>query len=799
MPSRALGKLCGAGLVMGLAFAAVVAALQVVGEGTGQAAVAPRPPPLLPPGADPYNPPFALEGGSGPAIGDGLRTAGPGETVTLAGSDFAAGTVFEVFSQARGRAGAVVRLAPDYVGPAAATLALPSSLPVGAMHLLRARSAKGYGPAFAINRTETWWLGPDAAAAGERFAVYGRNLSDPDGSRAAIYLKTAANDGRFLPIVTANPYRVEVRTPALPPGSYEVWAHNGRGGRLGWSGPLTLKIRAAPVWSKHARTVVDVADFGARGDGASDDGAAIEAALDAAERAAPSTLRFGRGVYLSRRSFRAPSGVRWLGVGRDATALRLAARLDAQGFLYAGGDVRDVAFEALTIDADRRVSAQDRALIALGGARIRIADSRLNSWGGETLRITARALVIDRNEITGAGSFLGVSEQVFATGNVFRMTSDAEAAVTSWGGRGLALIGNLLVNADPSRADGSGIGRLFVAQGHFGSVRDAYFSGNETRNAAPRDCAAVDCNKGEQIIFEFGGVALLGRASALSPTTVTIPRLSPAPGATRGDVVIAAGRGAGQRRRVLSIEGHVVTFDRPWTVQPDRTSSQFYVTPVAERAVVYRNRFQGRKTYAAHDSNSTAVLVWGLCFDMVVADNDISRMRHGVMAAATSGTPQDSVSAPFFTLVEGNRIRAVNNGIYTGLTFGYDSHPDVLGGVGNVFRRNDIRDVAHIGLATDLWDSRGGDVIAPVFERNRVLGAPYGMVTGLKLIWAGRLFRSVPSGRGRLLGAGLRGNVFVRGPLLSPGSIGYWAGRGVLWSTRGDRWSGFRAGNGPAP
>jgi polygalacturonase len=246
----------------------------------------------------------------------------------------------------------------------------------------------------------------------------------------------------------------------------------------------------------------------------------------------------------------------------------------------------------------------------------------------------------------------------------------------------------------------------------------------------------------------------------------------------------------------VSSEGGNIRLDRAWDVLPDLASSLFFVTPTASHAVIYRNRFQGRPTYAAHDSDSTAVLVWGLCYDMVVAENDISRMRHGIMVAATSGTRGDSVSAPFFVLVRDNRISEGNNGIYTGLTFGYDTDRAVTGGLGNVFRGNLITRMTHIGIAVDTWDSAGGDANAVVFERNTLADLPYGVVSGLKLIWTGTDFRPTPRSGTRLRQMVLHGNRIERGDQPLAGSIGFRSDTFQHWLDVQSAWTGFADGNG---
>lgn len=750
---------------------------------------------LLPPDAGSYDPPLGATDPVGGAIAEGLHSAAPGEIVTLAGAFTPGRTSFEVFGQSSAGDAMATSVAPLRISDGTAAIMLPAALPTPSVYLIWPKTDGRRGAPFAVNQTEAWWVGPSRVAAGQRFAIYGRNLGG-GSENPHVYMVSPEGGGEWLPVRGADAYRIELDAPSRPRGEYALWVHNGAGGRFGWSGPLRLALGHAPP--AFGAAVFDVRRFGAFGDGLHDDGPAIEAAVAAAAARAPATIYFPSGVYASRRSFVAPPGVRWLGDGADRSVLRLVAPLTAPGFLYGIGDRSDVALVSLTVEADERIAEHDRALVVLTGERFSFSRVRLSSWGAMTLKLAGTEIRIAESEIIGAGSFLPTATQLLATNTTFRMTNDGEAALAVWSGRGIAMTGNRLVNADESRADGHGIGRLFVAQPHLGGSRDMYFRDNETVNAAPRDCAAVDCNKGEQILFEFGSVRLQGRASQVSPTGVSFAGELPGDAVGKA-LIVAGGQGLGQRRRIVAREEGALKLDRPWDVLPDPATSLFYVAHVAERAVVHYNRFEGRPTHSQHDSDSTAVLIFGLCFDMVVAANDITRMRHGVMVAATSGTPDDSVSAPFFALIERNRIRDSSNGIYTGLIFGHPSDPQVAGGVGNVFRGNEIAGISHIGLAFDTWDTPGGDFHATVFERNRLVDTPFGVASGLKLVWTDRDFQPTPPAGTQLRQTILHANRIERGFAPKAGSVGFRTDDFQDWLEIANEWRGFEKERVPTP
>jgi polygalacturonase len=693
----------------------------------------PVPEPQLLPGMEPLIPPALAQNPGSPTISEHLRTAGPDETLTLSGDFKPGSTTFEIYAEGAG----VQAIVPLYLDGVAAAIVVPASIPAWSTYLLWPKTGEMRGAPVIVNRTEAWWVGPRMLRPGQPFSVYGRNLSHRNGTTVSyVYMQGEEAPGRWLNVTAVNPYAVTAVIPAVKPGRYEVWIHNGHGGRFGWSGPLAVEVNAAEAQPLPS-AFVDVRRFGAKGDGIADDGEAVQNALDFAAKAAPATVLFPAGEYAIRRALMVPSQVRWLGEGRDRTRIRFAVPLSALGetaMMLAPAPVNDATFEAIEINADGMIDVTNRGMIGFNGSGIQFLDARLRAFGGSTVQMTATGLRFERTDITDTGLFLGDSRQVFFDRNTFRMMGDGEAAVTIWGGREIAFTGNRLENADDKRPDGSGIGRLFVAQGHFGSTMDMFFADNETLNSAPRDCDFVDCNKGEQILWEFGSLNPPLPATAVTADSVTLARLALRSETGPQHVMVLAGRGAGQTREVVRITGNTVVLDRPWTVMPDLATSRFSVDSIAARAVVYRNRFEGRDSFAMHNSNSTAVLVWGSCRDIVIAENQVSKMRRGIMLAATSGTAADGVSAPAFALITRNEVRGGYDGLYTGLAFGFDTDASAYGGFGNVFRRNLVEDMTRVGIALDAWNSKGGAMAVTSFEHNVVRNVQWSLVAALKMI-----------------------------------------------------------------
>jgi polygalacturonase len=756
----------------------------------------PNPEPELPQGVDAFDPPVFPVSPSAPAIAEISRTADHDEVVSMTGVDLDGTTSFDVFSQSpSGREGSVVSIPPLRADDTAATVLLPESLPAWSMYLIRPKRNDAGGKAFAINRTESWWLGPDNAVPGATISAYGRNLAKSNGtSESFIYIKPANGAGGYVTPVSVNPFKVDFKVPDLPAGSYEVWVHNGHGGRFGWSGPLNLAIADQSPWARQDQKMIDVRRFGAKGDGVTDDTAAIEAALTAAASVAPATIHFPAGTYLIDSVLRAPDNVHWLGDGMDATEIRLSKKVS--GSMIVDAD-RNAQFEKLTLNANGNTGSEPLLWIP-SVENLRLQAMRLKAWGAPALEAhDASGLYIDSSELIENGSFYGNSRQIFMTSNRFRMTGYGESVVALWGGREFSMVGNDLANADENRDDGHGIGRFFVAQGHAGSMENMYWGDNVSHQAAPHNCNKVDCNKGEQICFEMVGSDLKDGFKAATANTVSFSSLSASDKAGGQDLVVVGGRGAGQHRRIVSVNDNTATLDKPWNVVPD-SSSRFALAAAASQVAIYNNTFQGRPSYFKHDSDSTAVLLYGNVYDAVVDRNNISQMRHGMMTVALSSA---NGLSPYFLQYSNNTVSDSNSGLYVGTTFTDSGVAGVWGGLGNVYRKNTFNRLAHIGVEFESWGYNGADYNGTVFEGNRFTNLKFGFIDAFQLMWTYTgSFKAPPLYSSRKYNTILYKNVFERGAALGPGSVGFKTLQPKnTWLNVGSTWTGFESGNkGPA-
>ena len=707
----------------------------------------PSPLPTLPAGFTPFAAPDISTGGYAPQIAAYMPTAAADETVPMTGVGFTADTRFELYVQTGASTAATFELDPVVSDNLTAAVTLPAALGAWDLYALWPREGTLKGSPVLLNRTEAWWVGPKLLWPGLKFAVYGRNLSHDNGTTAAwIYLKPAsAQTGRWLVPTAVNPYRVEVELPAVvAPGDYEIWAHNGHGGHFGWSGPLAVQVVARSVWPIDTDPLVNVMDYGAKGDGTTDDAAAIQKTLDAAAAEAPATVYFPAGTYIVSMGFFPPNNVRWLGDGKDSTVIKNATNwnnVDGRIMPIWRNPGMNMEFEQITFDSNGINRGQWEGLIAMRNiTNLRMDNVRLISWGGKVFEIYGQNLHFNQVEMIGRGAWFGWSRQVFVDGCLSGESEDYGQALGTWGGSDYAITNCTFQDADPSRPDGFAGGRMFVTQGHWGSIRNLYFGDNRTMNYAPRP-ERPDLNGGEIILFEMAG-----GANARTPTTATANTVNFAgdnldlDAITAGhgpnvDAMIVKGRGMGQTAHVTHFDAasQTITVSPPWRVVPDG-SSGIVVSAATSKAVVYDNNFEGRDNYAKLETASTAVQPWGSTHDVIIANNTIRHMRGGIRNFSL-GFDKNYLGPMFFNLLTDNQISDCIDGIqiinYHGdhvmNIFGQDStftDPGTIGSTGIIARHNSISNMIDRGLSIDTDYGIGADNDTQTFEHNVLNNVP---------------------------------------------------------------------------
>ncbi len=295
----------------------------------------------------------------------------------------------------------------------------------------------------AINATEAWWVGPNAATRGDTVSVYGRNLTHNAAALAShVYIQQAGAIGTWAEVTAANPYKVDFKVPRdLADGSYQVWVHNGRGGHYGWSGPLSLTINDGMPWTNH---LYNVKSYGAKGDGVTDDEAAIENAVEAAAKDPWSTVYLPAGTYMVSLGFVPPSRVRWRGDGPTKTYIKANAGFvkpvkwtsRAYCLLFAGGNYSNIAVQDLTLDGNGNLNGYlGEAVYLRFDNDVRFTNVTIKAKGYSIADFHGSTRVSFENcDVIGTGLFFGAAKQIAMDNCRVYGTNDANTMLTSWGG-----------------------------------------------------------------------------------------------------------------------------------------------------------------------------------------------------------------------------------------------------------------------------------------------------------------------------------------------------------------------------
>ncbi|MBC7914929.1 MAG: T9SS type A sorting domain-containing protein [Pyrinomonadaceae bacterium] len=649
-----------------------------------------------------------------PVCAEWTRSAGPDESMLITGGEFSRFTGIDQGKDSRfkvyGSNGRFLDASIQHVDNDKAIITLDEDLPRWSMYLIWPRNDAGYGLPIAVNKTDAWWVGPHKANRGNSISVYGRNLTQyNDSTSSFVYIKPVNGMGQWATVTKVNPYKVDFMVPStLSNGEYEVWVHNGHGGEYGWSGPLNLTINDAPVWTA---ITYNIKDFGATGNGLSDDTDAIYRALAAAKLSAGSTVYFPQGVYMISNMLNPANNTQWKGDGTDKTFIKCNASFTAQADAMVYGSVNTFNATDLTFDTNNNYRAIHSSPFFLrGSTNVKLNNIVFSFANYDVWQLdNTTDIFISNCKAIGKISFLGKASQLFIDRCDFYLTNDTELAIHSWGGSGVSMINSTCRdynNTDPNNGAGWGKGRFFVATGNSGSGRNTYIGNNRTYDLTVRENSSVDQNSGEQFLWEGFSANWSGSVASSSGAITNLNSFSETIDKPK-IAVITKGRGLGQSRKLIAVNGSAVTLESPWNVQPD-ASSTIAVGHFADRIVMYNNYIDG-KAYAVSSPNPSAsagIEPYGGVLNFIADRNTISDVR----AAIANWSTQHSkgIDPNYFSFYANNKIIDCRWGIQNGLDM---SRPAETALLGTTFRKNTITSTLQSAIVNTIMS-----IATPVLE-----------------------------------------------------------------------------------
>ncbi len=614
---------------------------------------------------DGFSPSFSGSASSeAPQAAEWTRTAGPDESLILTGYQLSRFSGQEEGKDTRfliyGSGGVTKQARIQRLDGEKAVITLDGSLPSWSMYLVWPGNDAGWGAPMAINKTDAWWVGPDKAQRGGTVSVFGRNLAHGNvegSSNSHVYLKSiSGSSSQWASVVKVNPYRVDFTIPSsLSNGEYEVWVHNGHGGEWGWSSPLKLQVWDGPSWSGHT---INVRDYGAKGDGYSDDAGPVKRAIEAAKNNPGSTIFFPAGTYMFSTLLDAHSNTRWQGEGKDKTILKCSPNFSSP-YAFIFGEPQNFELNDMTIDANKSFHGGTGQPVFLRESEdVHINNVKFNCQNYEPIDVhNTKRVFVTNCEFIGRAFFVGSANQLFIDHSSFKMTNDADMAIYSWGANGLSITNSTcqdLNNANPSDLSGWGKGRFLTGAGNWGSNRNTYLAFNTTNDLSPSRYSP-DQNSGEQLMWEGNTPSWKGNISSATANTVTLNGYN-INEPNKNYLVVIKGKGLGQSRRVVANNGGTVTLDEPWNVIPDG-SSVLTVGPFVDRVAVYKNYLDAKAAAATQAEHVAAAGIepYGGALNFIADNNTLHELRYGTATWSQQWADDQPWSPNYFTMYSNNK------------------------------------------------------------------------------------------------------------------------------------------------
>jgi hypothetical protein len=602
---------------------------------------------------------FGATGTNPPLLFNTTTSASAGDVVSLQGENFGS-TPVVTFDGAPASPLQIV----NRVGTGWLAVQIPSGA-AGAL-VLRIANGTGVSAPIKLNAARPYHLDATRLSPGGAFRLFGRNL------RVAGGVTTLTVDGlpATLDLASSDEHMLVATAPAGLQASAQavVVVDNGNGSgpaRLesatrtvvaGSGDPFALGVGWAAAFSGVASRTVYPASDGriadkARCDGAHDDGAALQQAIDLAAAAGSGVVQLPAGRCLLSGVLTLRSNVVLRGAGKAMTELfqsSVAYPVSAVGVDLAG--IADLTVTNAAADGD--------GLLMKNSSRVFLSNLRVKLGSSSQLYLSDNVDFVVRNsdfQQDGNRNQQGPYTLNNSAGVVF------ENNTTTWTTGAPAFVrlhdSHVHANRFTRNAANQNVGGAV----HSMAIDFAYRSSivGNTFDVAGGPILATDRNDGETILSEAGGAQRtenLGTVASATPLTLTDPGntllMDPfGTGVTPETyrVAIVAGKGAGQMRRVVSYAAstRTMSIDHAWDVVPDGSSRYATAVMGLEKTLIKGNTLS---------QNPRGIwLYFSALHDVDVIGNVISE-GGGIYLRAQHDIPSRAFTPMYGVLISGNRI-----------------------------------------------------------------------------------------------------------------------------------------------
>ena len=457
--------------------------------------------------------------------------------------------------------------------------------------------------------------------------IMGENLSNGKNTPKIVLVNESGNITSLSVSKVYDTYSIEANIPqSLAVGTYDVYLHNGYGDDTAWSMPSKIEIKEPVTKSTN---VYNVKNYGAIGDGYTDDTLAVRKAIEQANINGGGTVYFPSGRYLFTGTFRIPQNTAIKGEGKELVSLVFLP------FNWSIGNIPDAFFtgtknfsiEDLTISATRMnkgitsefekdnsaniliknvnllanpfsfngptsdnvytisnengsYTDKKRAAIYLGGDNITIENCRVLGGKNSLMVYNSNGVVIRNNEIyNGHGGFYGVS-----------------------GSQNVIMEDNVISGAD-LMATGGG-----VANYDSSLTQNVYYARNKLSKFFSNDREAMTTDGGQSAYYGTMSATLESKIKLTS-----VPNWGNVDWTGAG-LMILTGKGSGQYRLITGYNSNVVELDYPFVVNPDK-ESKIVIVSMNRKGIYVDNSFE----------DTGLMQFYGVGIDNIVTGNEFTR------------------------------------------------------------------------------------------------------------------------------------------------------------------------------
>ena len=554
----------------------------------------------------------------------------PGETVLVHGGNFGTHPMVDLTSRERKET-----VPPLSVSDTTLMFVYPESWKAAVVSAVVKSGGLASKP-FQLNAPDAWWVqgdrGREASTQSGSVSLFGNCLADPGDTKPRISLRSIAGGkaGQAIPLEIAKYNRFSVRSASwgeIPAGLYEVLLARDDGGPAVSVG----KIRISEKKNTVPKEVFNVVDFGATANDGIDDTPAILAAVAKLKANGGGTLFFPCGRFQMTETIELPPHSVLRGMGAGYSQIYWPDTFEPPEALIKGAHSFEVSDIFLTCGNHKDgivgnwpeprtpLSAEEKAAYECGNITIKnvtlrmIYSQYINDNLDELKRRLqllhfARALRLGGENVNVTGTDI-----YCAAGGLFELRA-------SWSN----ISNNRFCRGNIIGWNGFSGQQLIFADNHLGGANctsfyglpegseNIYWGNNYHENT-------FDGNNRETVTGDGRIHAYMDTVENIGPASFTLRGEVPWKRGLqvweKGAVQIAGGKGAGQIRRIKSIDGRKVELQSAWDIVPDETS------------VINIGSFRRRFIYTENQAcdSTVALQFYGSMIEAIIANNETAR------------------------------------------------------------------------------------------------------------------------------------------------------------------------------